>query len=315
VTLAYPGADDDGDLAAFADAMMQSRWLTEVGADYGVGTGTHTRVLLPALDDAGRAAPIGIDSVGHLVAALLDDGGLPTWPDGGVEGFIYLALPPDGVWSNDVGPGGGQHGVYDAGRPLVVGYVTRYDANPSQAESHREILAHEMIEAATDPYITVDPAYLVQSGPLQVYGNIDSENADLCAGSGTAAVDGVVYPRIWSNSASLAQQDPCLPHTQAPWMTVLGPGATVRAAPGNDVFIPVTGVTSDPTLVDWPIHVTSNGPGRVYVDNDRIEAGQTIYLRVHLPDPIYELTTIFVSSGDQAPLSMTLPLLVGTCRD
>ncbi len=114
VTITY--ADDPQ--RPFAESLgaylVQSPWLTAVGAEYGVGLGTHVSVELK--DDA----PSSIDdtAIQKLVESLIVAGTAPA-PSGGTVVPTWTA-PPTG----DAGSPGGDDGGSDAGADAEAGAST-----------------------------------------------------------------------------------------------------------------------------------------------------------------------------------------------
>ena len=89
-------------------------------------------------------------------------------------------------------------------------------ATVSAADAITTVLSHELVEAATNPYIETAPAWYGVAAPFLIWelatGGL--ELADLCEYPITQPVGGAGHfaiQRSYSNAAALAGNDPCVP--------------------------------------------------------------------------------------------------------
>ena len=139
---------------------------------------------------------------------------------------------------------------------------------------------HEIVEAATDPYPDVAPAY-IETDPTHGYWSFEvggSEIADMCQlliGS-FGFFDGFPYnlQRTWSNASTLAGHEPCLPAPAGPYFAsvpVLPDVVSYQDMYGNQlttggVHIPVGAsqtidvdlFSDEPTDGPWTVIVRDN---------------------------------------------------------
>ena len=151
VTITFQGEDYDVD--GFGDWIVGSDWLQAVGADYGVGLGTHRANFA---SDAGVGATIDDSAIQAFLADGVQSGALPT-PD---SETIYLLVFPPGtsVTNSNIGPSCstylGYHSSFQAnGNQFVYSVVpTCTNSKSSNAPFSWSVIAsHELLEAATDP--------------------------------------------------------------------------------------------------------------------------------------------------------------------
>jgi hypothetical protein len=253
VTIIYPGADDDGGtLAALGAFLPGSRWLAAVGAEYGVSLQGHSSYVL----DTPAPAMFTNSDVVDLVLGGIARGLWPAQPGGEQNRTIWLVVYPSGsVGLSEAGFYEGVHfAVFNAdggtpgGRPLIASWVIVSMDDRSEAG---RILAHEVIEACSDPEIGLRPALSTMlPNPLATYG---MEVADLCGGSAPVEEGGFSLPRSWSNAASQNGQNPCMPAPDGePFVTLRGPPRTILASPGDVLAVPLESIAVN-TTERWSI--------------------------------------------------------------
>ena len=280
---------------------MQSNltdFLTKVGGtpywaaaatEYGVGAGTATPPVVLV-----ETAPAKIDDTAiqtWLTGKLNGDD--PAWPVND-SNTVYVLHYPAGTTITLQGESscqefGGYHSdtALDANhqsakvayavvpRCATFGALTGLDA-VTGAESH------ELLEASTDPYPMVTPAYAqIDQGHLfweRVLGG--GEIGDMCAqfnGVFTKFPDvGYTVQRTWSNKAAKAGSDPCVPKlagevyfNAAPVMTdtitatIMGQKINVKGvkiAVGASKTIPIEFFSDGDTNGPWTITVKNLSP-------------------------------------------------------
>jgi hypothetical protein len=213
VTVTYAGFPFNAEIDAFGDYVVGSEWLTTVGAEYGIENGTHEHVELLALP------PLTLDptSAGALLAKQIEAGTLPK--PGAHTVYMYYAAPTtimsdddpsdscasfDGTYS----PGYHYEGTA-GGKRFAFGVVPTCAALlPSTLEM---VTAHELIEAATDPYLVSAPGYIFPEN--SAWWQTGGEVADIC--DAPTVADGHTLTRVWSNRAAAAGANPCLPEDTA----------------------------------------------------------------------------------------------------
>jgi hypothetical protein len=83
-------------------------------------------------------------------------------------------------------------------------------------------MAHELVEAAANPYSSTAPAFTQTDADHAVWTYVTiGENADLCQFEANVLAHpsdiGYGVPRVWSNDAALAGKDPCIPAPSGPY--------------------------------------------------------------------------------------------------
>jgi hypothetical protein len=248
VTVTYAGFPYESEVETFGDFVVTSSWLATVGADYGVGQGTHTHVTLPE----SPPATVGDGDIQAMLRQKLADGVLPGGLRSADGGYIYLVFYPPGTSlssSKCVSDATGNfvdhdwHLAVDDGSGRFV-YVVVGTCN-GQSLHHLTLQAsHELIEAATDPLPVTQPTYrLPESSGWSALGG---ENGDLCevGAQNSVTEGGFTLQRIWSNRQAAAGQVPCVP---AP------PGeefAVVRPVP-DSIYEAPAGTSLQVTLEGW----------------------------------------------------------------
>lgn len=217
-------ASVDATLVDFTTKIGSTTYWTAL-SEYGVGPATcGSSVALV------EAAPSTIDdsAIQTWLAGKLDAND-PAWPAADANTVYVLFYPATttitiggasscsafGGYHNSVqldASHGSQNVAYAVlPRCATFGSLTGLDAGTAAA-------SHELVEAATDPYPNVSPAYAQVDGPdlawALTFGG--GEIGDLCAqqtSSFTKFADLPSYTvqRFWSNTSAAAGHDPCVP--------------------------------------------------------------------------------------------------------
>ena len=266
VTVTYSGYLYQGDVEAFGDWVVGSDWYKQVGADYGVGPGTHlAKVKLP------DAAPNGVfdRDVQSAIRALVAAGTLPAPPQGQQSQLLYMMYYPaataitqrDGSvlctqfagYHGSLSFPGGAHATY-----AVIG-----DCQGGGIDGLTVTASHELIEAATDPWVnTASPGYFLAADlPDHFAVEGGQEMGDLCEFLDGLRQDGYQVTRVWSPSAALALREPCIPWPTTDYETVVvTPAEAPTLSPGQTFTFVLTGWSSNPHMPSWTLSL-NEAPG------------------------------------------------------
>ena len=235
-TITFTGYDHQADAEAFGDWVVGSEWLSTVGADYDVGTGTH--IAKVHLTDT---APTSItdNQIQSYLIGKLNDGTLlapgatiPNTSDTVTEP-IYAIFYPSTTSINLSGSMscqdfGGYHSYFTytptGGTAVKVSYAvlpTCEQTPPGMTVKDYLTVAasHEYMEAATDPFPTTGFGSDTSSYAIEDYNSawsfVPGEVGDLCIGGNVQDASGFMVQRIWSNSAAARSastgESPCIP--------------------------------------------------------------------------------------------------------
>lgn len=267
VTITYAGFALDPDVHAFGDFVVASSWLTTVGAEYGVGAGTHTHVVL---SDSAPATTTSADTVAYLSQKIADGtlpGGVQTEPTNDVYMILY---PPSTVvtdldtasqCSSSAGStfklGAIDHDGTGAGQRIAWAIVTTCPSE--EAIGVDWSTAELLVAAATDPYRLSQPAYLLDSS--NPWFPWENQVAYMCDFMPPVVESGYSLPPIWSNAQAAAGTWPCVPAPSGPYFnTSVAPDVTQSVAAGKSITIPVTG-WSTAAVPDWTVTAQAIGNG------------------------------------------------------
>jgi len=306
------GADPLAPMADDFVAMLPGTAFSRVAQEYGV---------------SGLAAGAPIHSSLQLAGTVDDD----LWQDHlaseieqGLDGFgsspaeaLYILFIPPGVTLTASGQtgcvdfGGYHSAVSLMGRAKVAYAVvarcpTGFNGE-SESDSVTAVASHEILEAATDPYFTLDEGAWanVDNGALAFGLLFGGEIADLCLVSFppfyTPPDLPYVVQRVWSNAAAQANQDPCVPpptsgepyFQSAPELPTTTPiklgGTTVQTAGvslavGQSITIPVDLYSTAPTDAPWTLSFLplSSGSVKGTFDRDTGLNGDQVHLTLTL---------------------------------
>jgi hypothetical protein len=244
--IVYASDPHAAEIEAFLAELGKTSYWSDTTSEYGVGPLT----VLPTLKRP-EAAPASLAD-GDLQTALDDNtGGVdPAWgaPDASV---IYLFIMPAGT-------------VVDAGGACCTDYDGYHDETTlgSTAVSYAVVCSchgfdgpgvddiqqitvatsHELIEAATDPFVQSNPAFYQTDDANPAWTlSTGGEVADMCelddASFTIPAGSHYMVQKSWSNAAARAGRWPCLPATtSAPYFAatpVLKDEITVSGWSGN----------------------------------------------------------------------------------
>ena len=225
-------ADDDAGavMRDFDHKIGASKYWKETTAEYGIGPAVSDDVILqtapPAAWDDTQIDPW------VQTNATSSSSGWPQ-PDGETMYVVYL---PASVKLTTMGQDACQaYGGYhtDLGGNPDVSYALIPEScwvgtGFSLIDNATSSAAHEIVEAATDPFPNESPAMLGYDGnhvAWELWTQWQDELADACEfRSDTYYREGADLPymvaRIWSNAAAAAEMDPCAPVIGLPYFDV-----------------------------------------------------------------------------------------------
>jgi hypothetical protein len=216
------GADPYGQLLdALAQQLTLTSYWSMTTSEYGVGA--LTRATPVHLSDP-IPASLNDVAVRSLVIANTS-GASPAWGAADTN-TIYTLLVPESVSFISssgacCGSFGGYHSEVHVGSTRVpyaiVCTCSQFDGRQNtDVDAITVTASHELVEAATDPYVMSAPAYRDADVDHAVWTILtEAELADMCElqsdkqfvpPGGTLPVQ-----RTWSNKAALAGSDPCVP--------------------------------------------------------------------------------------------------------
>jgi hypothetical protein len=216
VTITFSNYRWRTEVEQMGDWIVNSDWLKTVGADYGVGAGTHRAVRLPSPAPATLADADWRAELPRLIA----DGTLPS-PGPNTLYMLYLRNADTEYTGNALGTACSNYGGFHAeitDGALSFPYAVVLTCAPfglyGELDHTISLASHELIEAATDPFIFTKPAFVLDQPLFQ-----EGEVADLCEGH-QGRENGYYYQRIWSNRAAAAGGDPCVPASNDPFFRI-----------------------------------------------------------------------------------------------
>ncbi len=225
------------DVTAFLNEFAGTATWGQVTGEYGVGPLT----VLPAVTMNTPASKTVSDSTLQSILAANTSGANPPW--GAADGqTIYLFLLPQGIIEQDADGAcctdfDGYHLEARSGGVSVPYAVScacpGFDGPAVTPVQERTVaISHELVESATDPFPSTNPAYLQEDDDDYVWTLVtDGEVADMCEFNDDANVvpPGATYmvQRSWSNAAAARGDNPCVPSaTTTPYLNTfpaLGP--------------------------------------------------------------------------------------------
>jgi hypothetical protein len=280
VTITYADYEFRGQAEAFGDFIVGSDWLRNAGAEYGISPGTHLPVRLadPSPGELSDRSAIA------LLNQRITSGELPA-PDGQTLYMLYVSASTifSDVPGADACDDEGAHHSAAAGPAQGYPYAIILDCGATFDDVSYSA-SHELIEAATDPFLD---SYLQSLGPLLPPDN-DLEIADLCENEAPVSEGGFKVTRTYSNAAASRGSEPCLPKPAGDvyYNVSVAPSTVQHASPGETVSFELTG-WSEAEIAPW---VLIPVPGRlsqmnlgVSIDVNRIGNGDHATLKLTVP--------------------------------
>jgi hypothetical protein len=362
VTVTFPGDPLAAQLSSFAGDLMTSAWWTAVSQGYClpgggcIGPGTSGGAVVLPFPPSPSYTDSFFDSDGDAtVRQLLQDAIAAAQLPAPVTDTLYVVYFPPGVeidvmygdkpWTSCQEFGGYHESMQVAGHEVAYAVIPECDPSPGESTLEQTTIAvsHELIEAATDPYVNLTGPGVTNSGfvldPVQpqasgwclaLHGN---EVADLCPAvpwdpNSIAEFQGFVVSRSWSNQAAAAGHDPCqpAPPDQPYYLVAPDEGLTVLAIEvGKSVTIHLHATADGPMPDGWGVRgidlfalygldamveMTFGGD-----ESTVVHAGETVDAIVTLLDDPAAVSSLgalcLVKSGDSSnPFSHFWPILV-----
>jgi len=308
VTITYKDYADLVQVEAFSDMVVGSTWYTSVGAEYGLHAGTHAQTY--QIEQA--PASLTRAQIAAQIKQLITDGSvLPPAATG--NQVLYMIYIPPGV-ARDAGLAGvrGYHDVLtlDA-MPMLAGVqvpiaVVLDDGRGLEVTTRTA--AHQLIDAATDPYHLPMDGYYADPPMTDPWSLIRSEIADLCDGEAPILEAGFALPRVYSNHAAQARKSPCTPFVpDDTWSDVSAVPSTMQVVPpGGSVTFKLTG-WSTREVPDWKLSTQVSDHSELTLDemsprfsSDMINNGVSVTLTLHAPAHATSGTPggVYVLSGE-----------------
>lgn len=215
-------------LISYHQWLVSSRWLTAVGAEYGVGAGA---VLGSVRDPANAPNQISDQQIVDSLYARIAAGTLPRPTGAGLGDALYVVMfpshtvvsSPDGLSCRNFN--GYHNSARRGGVELAYAVIAACPGNSlgvTDLELRELTISHEVIEAATDPIPQQYPGFQLRD-PTTPWRAFGIEVADLCVRGDAGDVwreAGNVAQRSWSNAAA-AVGEPCIPApSAAPYFNV-----------------------------------------------------------------------------------------------
>lgn len=296
VPIFYANDADATMLTSFSQWIVGSQWLTSVGAEYGVGTGSVPKVVQRA-----DPAPAMIDDrdIIDLLYAGLADGSLPR-PAGGLADVLYMIWFPAtttitagsdrscdafGGYHNSVRRGG-----VELSYAVIAACIDPLVDGLNDLEQREVVASHELIEAATDPIPDNHPG--VQLGdPTTPWFGFGTEVADLCQRADTTEIvreSGFAAQRSWSAAAAAADHDPCVPGATADYFNLaVQSSGVLRIAPGGHQAVTLRAWASGAARgTSWQLQTGAamESAQTLTLSASMIKDGATVSLDVALPE-------------------------------
>jgi hypothetical protein len=261
VTIAASNDPLAPDFFSFADSIVNSPWLAQVGAEYGVGAavsgGHFLGAPLPGPD--GGSTSMTLTQYQDYLQSVISSGA-PA-PNGET---IYLLVVPAVdphyfVCTFSSFPASNPHGdmllVIPRGKPL---------SGETLLDEMTVSTTRCLINELTDPTPPLGPAWTLPptsppwaGEPWAVFLDSSTRAGDLCLdtrieepGSGGS----YAFARAWSNAVATQGGDPCVPSSGQAYYSVTFPQQWVAVSAGQSTSIPFTGWSTAP-VADWSLHV------------------------------------------------------------
>ena len=211
----------------FGTKLAGSEYWKVTTEEYGVGTIQAAPAIVTT-----DPVPTSSDALTTWLAQKLD--GTHTaegWPATVDPQTVYSVFLPEGAVIHD--PDGDSCDAYGAyhdeatgahGESIVYALMPRCDYGNPLIDDLTASYSHELIEAATDPLVETDEAFGDADPDNYVMAYTPAaETGDYCEYLDAAYIrfQGYEVQRTWSNAASLAGKDPCVPAPASPYVAAV----------------------------------------------------------------------------------------------
>jgi hypothetical protein len=287
VTITFAGFPFRAGVEAFGDWIVGSKWLSEAGAEYGIGAGTHLAKLVV---DYTPPPVVAIADIERYIGAGITMGVFPQ-PD---PDTLYVIYYPTTTKPAGLGCDGAWWGHTTATSPVRFTYAAIPACPPpaifgwTQLQTIEEDASHEIIEALTDPDPHSAPGYAI-TDPLDPFHYLGTEIGDLCVGL-TIEESGFTAQRAWSNVAAAAGRSPCVPAPPGDvfFSAMPATGQPLTIAAGGNANVTVTGWATGArgpwtiAAVPFPGFDATLYPSGV-LDRRSLDVGETATLTLTVP--------------------------------
>ena len=268
VPVFYPGDPLRSQVEALAAAMSAEPWWLQVVGEYGVGA-----LKVGESQTMSAPAPANVTESAVLGALKANIGAGKAWGPA-VADAVYVFVIPEGTSFTD-GSGSmccsdydGYHdsltvGGQDLPYAVVCACANEATDGVTIAQAMSVTFAHEVVEAATDPFPNDQPAFSETDGNSTVWSVANGgEIADMCEYEPDVNVQPSGFPlpvvRIWSDAAAAAGADPCVP------------------APADVAYFNAAPLTQD------TVHIVDNYGNAVVTKGIKATNGQTVSVPIGL---------------------------------
>jgi hypothetical protein len=335
VTVTYDGDTLRGALEKFDDLITTTAWWDAVSAEYcdargkciGHGTsGGYARIAAPNSTSYDDTSTTDSSSLKQYIDAQIQSSAFPL-PD--AETLYVIYFPAATKITLDGSPACQAFGAYHnamtstppgGAAPVQFAYaiIPRCpdQTGLDQQDELTHAASHEIIEAATDPYILPGgQTYYAFGSSSDGWDYTGGEVADRCLdltgqSSDNYTESGYVVQRSWSNAAAKASHDPCVPApapSQEPYFNLAPKGGDVLSmAVGQVLTVQLVAFSDGPT---GPLTLDAFETSEYYgltnvldlsLDFDAAQNGQNVDLSVTLTSPPSQGTATFVVSSNAA---------------
>ena len=223
----FAGFPYSQEIDTFLGRLQAASYWQTVGAEYGVGAVSVLPGYSPSVTVPAAVTPDDLPGLlGQALQAMQTTDGSPPIRSDTIYALFFdpnTTISIMGVTLCGTGHPSGFHDEWQLGSvkvPVaVVPTCAMSDSDPglTGADILTPSLSHELIEAATDPYVRSDPAYLAVDDNHALWAEALSgaEVGDLCENEVPSVIAlpelGFPVQRIWSNSSAHAGTGPCVP--------------------------------------------------------------------------------------------------------
>jgi hypothetical protein len=209
----YAWDSDLADIQAFLEEMTKTTYWGETTSEYGVGPLTMRSAVVLQADVPATQADL------EALISANTTGAEPAWGEVDPSTIYLFVLPECKTFQGADGFSGPSYHYETTVGAVSVAFAV---SCPNTVDDLTELqartagISHELIESATDPLEASNPAFH-QEDPDDVFWTeaTGGEVADMCEDVKGAFIvpDGGTYTvqRSWSNAASKARKNPCVP--------------------------------------------------------------------------------------------------------
>jgi hypothetical protein len=288
----------------FGDTIVRSSWYAAVGAEYGLGLGSHAAPvrLGPA------PAALTRDDIAQLIKQLISDEIAPRPPATGNQLLYLLYVPPSVSRGSDLDGIGYHEMVTLDGTRFPIAVVIDNVGDVGGGGVLSLTAAHQLINAATNPYDPPNDGYYADPPLIDPWSLARGEVADLCEGEAPIREGEFAVPRVYSSNAAIRNRPPCMPMVPGDtWNDVSAEPSTMQQVTrGDSVTFVLTGWSTE-EVPDWRLGTRvadfsqlTEAEMQPEFSSDVINNGATVTLTLHAPRNALRGTAagIYVLSGE-----------------